>query len=69
MGTKYKSLADFLDQTNTTQADFAARVGVQQSLISRLVNGQRTPSLALAVRIAAKANIPIDSLLSLGEAA
>jgi transcriptional regulator with XRE-family HTH domain len=63
MPKKYKSLADFLDQTGATQAEFAARVGVQQSLISRIVNGERTPSLPLAVRIASEASIPLESLV------
>lgn len=63
MEASYPDLATFLEQTDTTQAEFAARVGVQQSLISRLVNGTRRPSFALALRIAAEARIPIESLM------
>lgn len=63
MAKKPKTLAEFLEQTGTTQTEFAARVGVKQSLISRLVSGSRTPSLSLAARIAEAAGIPIESLL------
>ena len=63
MPRKAATLAEFLEATGTTQATFAERVGVQQSLISRIVRGERTPSLGLAVRIAKEAGIPVESLL------
>jgi transcriptional regulator with XRE-family HTH domain len=66
MPKRYQSLADFLEKTETTQADFAARVGVKQAAISRFVHGARTPSLPLALRIAEAANIPVESLLTSG---
>ena len=59
----YASLTEFLEQTNTKQSDFAARVGVSQPVISRIVNGHAVPRLALALRIAAEADIPVESLL------
>lgn len=62
MTTKFRTLAEYLDATGTTQADFAARVGVQQSLISRILNGSRTPSLPLAIRISEAAAVPVESL-------
>lgn len=47
---RYASLAEFLEQTNTKQSDFALRVGVSQPVISRIVNGQFVPRLAIAIR-------------------
>jgi len=62
MGKRYRDLNDYLTSTETTQAEFAARVGVQQAAISRYANGVQVPSLVLALRIAEEANIPIESL-------
>lgn len=59
----YTDLGDYLTKTGTRLDDFAARLGVGAPYISMLARGLRTPSLPLAVRIAAAANIPIESLL------
>jgi transcriptional regulator with XRE-family HTH domain len=59
----HKNLADFLTQTGTTQQDFASKLGISAAHLSRLVNGERTASLPLALRIASEASIPIESLL------
>jgi len=63
MPKRYKNLDQYLTDTKTTQAQFAERVGVRQTAISRIVNGARVPRLALAMRIAAEANIPLESLV------
>lgn len=63
MTEHYDSLSEFLERTGTRLEDFAAKIGVGAPYISLLANGRRTPSLPLAVRIAAAANIPIESLL------
>jgi transcriptional regulator with XRE-family HTH domain len=63
MPKRYRNLPEYLATTKTTQAQFAERVGVQQTAISRIVNGARVPRLALAMRIAAEANIPLESLI------
>lgn len=63
MPKKYRTLGEFLEATGTTQVDFADRVGILQSTVSRIVNGARTPSLELAIRIAEEANIPLESLV------
>jgi len=60
---QYENLGEYLSKTRTRLEDFAARVGVSESYVSMLANGQRTPSLPLALRIAAAANIPVASLL------
>lgn len=63
MNAHYSSLSDYLRQTDTRIEDFAARIGVGSPYISMIANGQRTPSLPIAIKIAAAANIPIESLL------
>jgi transcriptional regulator with XRE-family HTH domain len=63
MPKRYRDLRHYLSDTKTTQATFAERVGVKQTAISRIVNGARVPRLALALRIAAEANIPLESLI------
>jgi transcriptional regulator with XRE-family HTH domain len=60
----YPNLAQYFKQSGDTQQAFADALGVAQPHISRIVNGSATPSLELAVRIAEKANIPVESLLS-----
>lgn len=65
----YRSLREYLKRTHTPQAAFAERVGVDRSYISMLVGGRRRPSLAIALRIAALADIPIESLLTSRRAA
>ena len=45
------TLEHHLRTTGEKQADFAARIGVRQGTVSKLVRGEVTPSLALAGRI------------------
>jgi transcriptional regulator with XRE-family HTH domain len=63
MPKRYHSLAEYLKDTKTSQAAFAARVGAKQTAISRIVNGARSPRLPLALRISAEAGIPLESLV------
>jgi transcriptional regulator with XRE-family HTH domain len=44
-------LAAFLKSEGIPQSAFAERISVRSSTISRLLNGERTPSLRLAKRI------------------
>lgn len=46
-----KHLADFLTQTNTSQAKLADQIGVSRAYMSQLVGGIKTPSLSVAVAI------------------
>jgi transcriptional regulator with XRE-family HTH domain len=66
---KPRTLREYLDATNTRQADFARRLGLTQAAISRIANGKTTPSLRLALRIAAEAGIPVSSLVAEQEVA
>jgi transcriptional regulator with XRE-family HTH domain len=63
MAMKHKTLAEYLRRECVTQAEFARRVGVAQPVISRISTGRARPSLSLALRIAAAAKIPVESLL------
>jgi transcriptional regulator with XRE-family HTH domain len=59
-----RNLKDHLKRSGQTQTDFASRLGLSQSYVSRLVNGECVPGLRLALRIAAEAKVPVESLLS-----
>lgn len=67
MRAKHDSLAAYLAATDTTQAELAARVGVEQGTISRILNGHRTPSLKLALLLAREASVPVESLYTAGQ--
>lgn len=45
------TLSEFLLQSRIKQRDFAAMIGVDQSVVSRLVRGVVRPSLKLAFQI------------------
>lgn len=55
------SLAKYLEETRTSQAAFAARIGVTAGRVSHLVGGA-TPSAELAVRIEAESEgaVPVE---------
>ena len=44
-------LAQYLTDRKITQAEFAARIGVTQAMVSRLAKGKAQPSPDVAVRI------------------
>jgi transcriptional regulator with XRE-family HTH domain len=45
-----------------SQEQFAAALGISQSYLSRLMARRMAPSLRLAVRIASRAGVPVESL-------
>ena len=59
----YPDLATYLKDTDTTQMAFAEKVGASQSVISRIVNKQIVPDVALALRISREARVPLESLI------
>jgi transcriptional regulator with XRE-family HTH domain len=65
----YPDLKAFLDDTGMTQAAFAEKVGASQSVISRIVNKQIVPDVALALRISKEARVPLESLTNQSEVA
>lgn len=45
------SLADFLEQSGKSQATAAGELGIHKTTINKLLSGERTPSLPLAIAI------------------
>jgi transcriptional regulator with XRE-family HTH domain len=58
--TRYPDLATYLAKTGDTQANIARQLGVSQAQISRILAGA-IPRLSLRIRLAAYAQIPIES--------
>lgn len=46
-----------------TQQGLAEALGVSESYVSRLLNGERTPSLAVALRAARLVGLPLEQLV------
>lgn len=60
----YATLQDFFNgNPDLAQHTFAKRLNITQGHLSLILSGERTPSLPLALKIAAKANIPVESLV------
>ena len=55
------ALAQWFARSGYTQKAFAAQIGITEAAVSLLVNGLRTPSLQLAIRISNETGIaPAD---------
>jgi len=48
------TLSEYLDQNKKNASDFAALLGCETSTITRILRGERTPSLGMALRIEEK---------------
>jgi len=59
-----QALESYLRSTNTTQAEFARRVGVSQPTISDILRGVHSPSVNLLKRIAQETGLSLDQLLA-----
>lgn len=51
MATNRDRLRSFLKRARKTQRDFARACGVTPSMLSKMLTGDRTPSLAVATKI------------------
>lgn len=60
---KFKSLAEYLTKTGTTQEALATRLGVTRPYISMIAAGDRQPSLALAIRIEEETGVPAAAMV------
>lgn len=60
----YPDLETFFDKTNTKQEDFAERLNISASYMSRIKNKLAQPPLDLALRISEAAHVPLESLIS-----
>lgn len=59
----YPTLQAYLEASDITQCALAKKAGIDESYLSLILSGARTPSLPLAVKLARIANIPVESLL------
>jgi transcriptional regulator with XRE-family HTH domain len=59
----YPDLETFFEETDITQEQFAAKLGMHASQLSRIKNKLTEPSLELALRISREANVPLESLI------
>ena len=64
----YPSIRAYLDDTETTQTEFAKRLGISQSGLNMIVNGKRIPRRKLAIKIAQITGVPLARVLRLDEA-
>jgi putative transcriptional regulator len=55
-------LKEILDQRGIKYIHVANQVGINKSTMSRIVNGESTPSLQVAYRIAKFLNMPIEEI-------
>jgi transcriptional regulator with XRE-family HTH domain len=59
----YPNLESYFDATGATQEDFAERLGISPSYLSRIKNRLAQPPLDLALRISEEAHVPLESLI------
>lgn len=57
----YADLATYIRESGDTQVNLAARVGVSQAQISRLIDGENIPRAELLEKIVRYTGIPRDS--------
>ena len=56
-----RTIADYLAETNTTQADLADKIGVSEGMLSLIIRGFRQPSLDVALRIEKETGVPVEA--------
>ena len=61
-----EKLTEYLKATGTTQSDFAALIGVDQSVVSRYLSKEAKPTIDRAVQIARLTNnaVPVEAWAS-----
>lgn len=64
MAKPMKVLGAYLDKQGLTQTEFARRIGVSQSVVSDIINGEHSPSLDTLVRISKETGLSLDELVS-----
>lgn len=63
MQRRYRTLADYFEQTGTSQRALARQLGISKAYISLITSGDRQPSLPLAIRIVELTGVPMESLV------
>lgn len=59
----YPDLATFFEDTGLTQVELADELGISQSYLSRIKTGEVEAPLWLALKIARRTRIPLESLV------
>lgn len=59
----YPNLETFLKDTGLTQTELAEDLGISQSYLSRIKTGEVEAPLWLALRIARRTRVPLESLV------
>lgn len=60
----YPNLETYFIETGTKQEDFAERLNISPSYLSRIKNKIAQPPLDLALEISREAHVPLESLIS-----
>lgn len=59
----FPDLKTYLNETGETQERLAERLGITQSYMSKIVRNLQQPELKLALLIAKKTHVPLESLI------
>jgi transcriptional regulator with XRE-family HTH domain len=59
----YPTLAAYIEGERVNQTTLAKRAKITQGHLSLIISGDRTPSLALALRLSQIANVPVETLV------
>lgn len=62
--TRNEALAAWLDRSRMTQRELAELAGISEAMVSRILSGQNTPSLPVALRLAELTGVPIKQFAS-----
>ena len=63
MPQRYRTLADYFNQTGDTKEAIAEKLDISRSYVSLIASGDRQPALRLALRIAKLTGVPVESLV------
>lgn len=67
-GQGAKSLGDyFASNAGVSKTALANALGISPSMVTRYISGERTPRLALAVRISDLTGVPVEQLIGGGK--
>lgn len=63
MAQKYRTLADYFEQTGKSKRSLARRLNISESYVSHIAAGRKQPSLAVALAIAQATGVPASALV------
>jgi transcriptional regulator with XRE-family HTH domain len=62
---KFDSLREYLDRTNTIQAELSEMAGITQAHLSQILSGRRRPSIQLLFKLAKLTGVPVEAIEAL----